>query len=151
MSTESPVVGPNTAKVLGDFASMPEPEYATEADIEAMIGMLSLGKPKRQMSKEEAEANLGQYVQILAGSRKADLEAAYDEMLRSKTFMPTVSEVYESVKGFEARRRYRKSRARHLVAIHRREWSPPVEMATAEDVAGIKELMDRRSGMGSGS
>lgn len=136
--SDNPVVGPKTALALGEFASLPEPPFATEGDIGEMIAMLSMGKPKRPMTDEEAKANLIQYKQIMTGARKADLDAAYEELLRTKTFMPTVAEVYDCVKGFEARRRFRKSRARHLVALHEREWAPPIKPVTPEDLAEMR-------------
>lgn len=141
--SDNPVVGPKTALALGEFANLPEPPFATEGDIGEMVAMLSMGKPKRPMTDEEAKANLIQYKQILTGARKADLDAAYEELLRTKTFMPTVAEVYECVKGFEARRRFRKSRARHLVALHEREWAPPIEKMTAEDLAEVMQDIER--------
>lgn len=137
----NPVVGPKTASELRAFADMPEPDYASEDDISSMVGMLSVGKAKRNMSKEETAAHLGQFIQVLAGARKCDLEAAYEELLRTHKFLPDVSEVYDCVKRFEAKRRYRKSRARFLAWKHDREWSPPVDPVTPEEAEQARAMV----------
>lgn len=138
-SSDNPIVGPKSAAILAEFASTPEPDFATEADIEAMVAMLATATIRRKASDDEADAQMSQFSKELLGARKADLDAAYSELVRAHKFMPTVAEVYSCVKGFESSRRYRKSRARNLVAIHKREWRPEVELVSPEEMEGLRE------------
>lgn len=137
--TEAPIVGPKSASILAEFADMPEPEFATESDIDAMVAMLATATVRRNASDAEVVASMAQFAKELLGARKADLDAAYSELVRTHKFMPTVSEVYACVKGFEVRRRHKKSRARHLVAIHKREWAPPIVPVSPDEIAALRE------------
>lgn len=138
MSGDNPVVGPNAARQLSEFAASPEPELATPEQVEVMIGKLAMVTAQAKVSDEEAAARLELYWLALNDIPVCDLRTAFTELVRSAKFLPTPAEVRTAALKPGASRRYAKSRAKHLAWLHEREWKPPVQAITAEELATLK-------------
>jgi len=138
MSGDNPVVGPNTARQLSEFAGAPEPELASRDQVEVMIGKLAMATAQAKVSEDEATARLELYWLALNDIPVCDLRAAFTDLVRTSKFLPTPAEVRTAALLPGARRRYAKSRARHLAWLHDREWKPPVQAITPEELATLK-------------
>ena len=116
-SGESPIVGPNTATELRNWLAIPEPqlEMPTEDRIDTMIARLSLATKERRSSYGEAKERLIIYWRALRDIPLVDLAAAFDELIKSQTFMPTPAEIRKAAFAFTAKRNFTRSRAKHLV------------------------------------
>lgn len=138
LSGESPVVGPKTAAALREFAAAQPALPLPERDqIDAMIARLSVATAKKATSKDEARELVDLYWRALRDLPLTDLHWAFDELLRTATFLPKPAEVRAMALRPAARRNYLRSRARHLAWKHDVEWRPPVELATPEDVQAV--------------
>lgn len=138
LSGETRVVGPKTAAMLSAFAEAPEPEPADMSVVETMIGRLAMATAQAKISDDEAAARLDIYWLALRDIPTADLRAAYVELVRTAKFLPTPAEVRTAALKAGSARRYAKSRARHLAWLHTKEWQPPVEAISAEEIAALK-------------
>jgi hypothetical protein len=138
MSGDNPVVGPNAARQLSEFAATPEPELASMQQVEVMIGKLAMATAQTKVSKEEADARLEIYWLALNDIPVDDLRAAFVDLVRTSKFLPTPAEVRAAALIPGARRRYAKSRARHLAWLHEREWRAPVETIKPEELEALK-------------
>lgn len=138
MSSDNPIVGPKTANQLRVFAAQPEPELATETQVEVMIGKLALATAQAKISEKEADARHELYWLALNDIPVCDLRAAFTDLIRNSKFLPTPAEVRAAALIPGARRRYAKSRAKHLAWLHEREWTPPVEAIPAGELATLK-------------
>ncbi|RPF70458.1 hypothetical protein [Aurantiacibacter spongiae] len=143
LSGDSPVVGPKTAGILLAFANEPEPATATEAQIETMIGKLAIATAQSKLSDREVEAKIEMYWIALRDLPLDDLRAAFVQLVRSSTFLPTPAEVRKAAMREGATRRYAKSRARHLAWLHDREWKPQGKMV---DPAEVRALLGTEGG-----
>lgn len=141
VSSESPVIGPNTASALQEWIDAPRPdlEPATIARIENMIARLSLATKERLVSGDEAKERLSLYWRALRDVPLADLGLAFDDVLKSSTFMPTPAEVRKAARAHTSRREYRLSRARHLIWLHRTNYVAPVPEV---DLVKLEDLDD---------
>jgi hypothetical protein len=145
-SGDSPVVGPKTADALQAYLDgpWPEPERPTQDRIDAMVSRLSLATKERRPSEQEARERLDLYWRALRDCTMLDLAAAFDDLLRTSTFMPTPAEVFQRASAAKAKREYRKSRARHLVWKHKQEWRKPIpddQRITAEEFQALRSIV----------
>lgn len=142
MSGDSVVVGPKTAAALRAFAEEPESALVTEVELTTMIGKLAMATAQPKMSRDESREQLKFYWLALRDLPVADLRGAFFELVKSKTFMPRPAEIRTAAIQQGADRRYAKSRARHLVWLHEREWTQPAEAVPPEELrkllAGVK-------------
>lgn len=143
MAGDSPVIGPNNAQALRNWLEQAETfeaslERPTQARVETMVTRLSIATVKRAITEAEAEEGHGLYWLVLKDVPLIDLAAAFTTLLRTAKFMPKPAEVYAAANAHTARRAYRMSRARWLISKHEREWLPPAELASPEDVQAIK-------------
>ncbi len=141
---ERSIIGPKTAAGLRTWIADAEAfeatlELPTRDRIENLIGLLSTATAVRHTSVEEAKAALDLYWRALRIVPLADLNACFDDLLRRSTFLPKPAEIYAAANRITTLRRYRISRARHLVWLHEQEWTPPIDNpVTPEDIAAIK-------------
>lgn len=147
---ESPVVGPKTATGLRTWINEAEAfeatlELPTRERIENMVGLLSTATAVRHTSTAEAKAALDLYWRALRVVPLADLNACFDDLLRRSTFLPKPAEIYAAANRITNLRRFRISRAKHLVWVHKHQWTPPVnDRVTPEDIAAIKAQVARQ-------
>ena len=66
-----------------------------------------------------------------------DLRAAFVDLVRTCTFLPTPAEVRKAALHKGAVRRHAKSRAGWLVKLHEREWKPAAELVRPEEVRAV--------------
>lgn len=143
-SGESKIIGPKTASTLKqwllDAQAFEEAlEMPTPDRVEALVGRLSLATAKRKITGDEAEEILNLYWRALKDTPIIDLAAAFDELLRTSTFLPVPAEIHTKAAAIRAARRYAISRARHLIWRHEREYiPPPSDLITAAELAEIK-------------
>jgi len=135
------VIGPKTAAALTAWIeAQPIPEVATEERIDNMIAKLGMATKERQLSKEANDARLDLYCRALRDVPVIDLGKGFDDLLRTCTFMPTPAEVYQAAKKHTHQRDWKVHRAKHLVWLHRQEWSPPREdtgRPTSDEISAI--------------
>lgn len=149
-SGESKIIGPKTAATLRQWIIEAEAyeaslERPTIERIENLIGRLSLATAKRKLADDEATEMHDLYWRALRNLPIIDLGAAFDELLRTATFLPVPAEIHTKAKAIGAARGYAISRAKHLVWRHEREYiPPPADLVTAEELAEIK----RQAGIG---
>lgn len=132
------MVGPKAARELMAFADAPEPPAAERGQVDVMIGKLALATAQARVSPDEAEERLGLYWLALNDIPVADLRWAFAELIKTATFLPTPAEVRRKALFPGDQRRFAKSRARHLVWLHKREWRDPADILPPEEV---KELL----------
>ena len=141
-SGDSPVIGPNSVGALEAFlAAQPALDMPTEERIDTMIARLAMATKERRQSVAESRERLALYWRTLRELPLVDLMRAFDDLLRTCTFMPTPAEVYAAANSYRRQREFKASRARHLIAKHNREWAPPLadeDRASPEDIAAIK-------------
>ena len=137
MSGDNPVVGPNTAKQLSEFAAAPEPEPVRRDQVEVMIGKLAMATAQAKVSDAEASERLELYWLALRDLTADDLRAAFVEMVQTSKFLPTPAEVRTAALKVGAARRYAKSRARHLAWKHSIEWRPPVAPIPESEIRAL--------------
>jgi hypothetical protein len=124
LSGDSPVVGPKSAAALRALIEQPDPPLASQPQVETMIGKLAMATAQAKVSEAEAEVRFEMYWMALRDLPLDDLRAAFVELVRTATFLPTPAEVRSATIRQGALRRYAKSRARHLVWKHETEWKP---------------------------
>ena len=136
-STDSPIVGPDTAKQLRAFAATPEPDLPANSDVEIMIGKLAMATAQAKVSKQEANERLEMYWLALRDIPTDDLRSAFLDLVRNSKFLPTPAEVRAAALRQGAPRRHAKSRARYLAFLHDRQWQPPQDYVPADELAGL--------------
>lgn len=137
LSGDSPIVGPETAAQLAEFAARPEPALPSPDQVETMIGKLAMATAQARVSDAEADARQEMYWIALRDIPADDLRAAFLELLRSSKFMPTPAEIRSTAVSKGALRRYAKSRARHLAWLHSQEWKPTSDLVGPEEVRAL--------------
>lgn len=137
MSGETKIVGPNTARQLSEFAAQPEPEAVRRDQVDVMIGKLAMATAQSKVSADEASERLELYWLALKDIPADDLRAAFVDIVRASTFLPTPAEVRTAAMKQGATRRYAKSRARHLAWRHEQEWRPATEIAPPDEVRAL--------------
>lgn len=154
LSGESKIIGPKAAQALRQWIADAEAFEArlampTPDRVESLVGRLSLATAKRKIAQAEAEEIHDLYWRALKDMPLVDLAAAFDDLLKSATFLPTPAEIHTKAATFRAARRYAISRARHLVWRHSVEWVPvPADLVTAADLAAIKAKTAQSLGIG---
>lgn len=121
---------------------MPSPER-----IENLVARLALATKERQLSKIEAKERFDLYWRALSDVPLPDLAKAFDQILKTATFMPTPGEVRTIASRHTALRSFRESRARHLVWLHENKWQAPIaeeDLVRPEDIAAIKEQVAKQ-------
>jgi hypothetical protein len=113
---------------------MPEREQ-----VEVMIAKLSLATANQKRSVDEEAERLELYWLTLRIYPLVDLRSAFLKLLRTCKFMPTPAEIDTVVQeeGYERRRRV--NRAKHLLMIHYREYTPPQEYVTAKELEDLRK------------
>lgn len=144
-SGNSPTVGPNTAGELRTFLdAQPSLDMPTQDRIDTMIGKLAIATKERRLSVAENSERLDVYWRALRDLPMIDLARGYDDLIRTKTWMPTPAEVRAAAMVYTKGRSFKASRARYLLMLHERNWSPPI---AAEDCADPSELDEIRKGI----
>ncbi|CAB5162420.1 hypothetical protein UFOVP152_27 [uncultured Caudovirales phage] len=138
MSGDSPIVGPETARQLVEFAAAPEPELARIDQVEVMIGKLAMATAQPKISPTEASERVELYWLALRDLPADDLRAAFLSIVRTAKFLPTPAEIRDAALKAGSARRYAKSRARHLAWKHSVEWQPPVTPISAGEIEQLK-------------
>lgn len=137
MSGQSPVVGPKTAAELRAYAAEPEPAPAERDQVDVMIAKLAMATAQSKVSQAEADERIDLYWLALKDIPCCDLRWAFAELVKTATFLPTPAEVRTKALVPGSRRRYAKSRARHLAWKHDVEWRPPVEPIDPAEVTAL--------------
>lgn len=141
---DSPVIGPNTAAELRAWIVDAEAfegglERPTEERIDTLVTRFSFATAKRAPTKAEAHEMHGLYWRVLRDVPLVDLARAFDDLLKTATFMPRPAEVRAAAFRYTAKRSYRLSRARFLVWKHEQEYRAPIEPVSAAEVEAIKQ------------
>jgi hypothetical protein len=109
--------------------------------VEVMIAKLSLATASQKRSQDEEAERLELYWMTLRIYPLIDLRSAFVKLLRTCKFMPTPAEI-DSVVQEEGRERRRKlMRAEYLLMIHHRDYVPPQEYVTAEELAELRSQL----------
>ncbi len=110
---------------------------AAVGDVEVMIGKLAMATAQAKVSPEEANERIEIYWLALRDIPVSDLRAAYVELVRTAKFLPTPAEIRTAALKAGSTRRFAKSRARYLAWRHSVEWTPPVQLVAADEVAAL--------------
>lgn len=137
LSSDSPVVGPKSAVALRAFAAEPEPPLAERDQVDVMIGKLALATAQPKVSDAEAGERLNLYWRALGDIPLEDLRQAFDQLLRTATFLPTPAEVRKAAMQQTGKRLYAKSRARYLAWKHDTEWRPAEDTIPPEELRAL--------------
>lgn len=146
LGSDSPVVGPASASQLRAYAEQPEPPLADQAQVETMIGKLAIATAQPKVSEAEAAARVDLYWLALRDLPVDDLRAAFVELVKTATFLPTPAEVRTAAVKQGSPRRFAKSRARYLAMLHDTKWKPPVPEADMVDPAEVRAFLAARFG-----
>lgn len=140
-SDHLPTIGPKTAEMLQQYVDAIKPPMPEREHVEVMIAKLSLATATPKRSVEEEAERLELYWMTLRIYPLADLRSAFIKLLRTCKFMPTTAEIDSVVQeeGYERRRRI--GRAKYLIQIHKREYVPPAEYVTAQELADLRAEM----------
>ena len=137
MGSDLPTIGPKSAETLQRYVDAPRPPMPEREQLEVMIAKLALATASQKRSQEEEAERLELYWLALRIYPLVDLRGAFVKLLRSCKFMPTPAEIDALVQQEGYDRRWRISRAKHLLMIHRREYTPPKEYVTADELAAL--------------
>ena len=148
-----PVVGPKSAQALRDYIAACEPPVATPVQINRMITRVANMMPSpRGLTDDESDERMATIRHALRHHALPDLHAAFDAILRTCRFFPTIAEIEALIAPVRGRRMARANRARLLVLKHEREWLPPVEeFATPAEIeevraAGVAAILAMKAG-----
>lgn len=136
-----PVPSPQDAAALRvaiDAAAPPMPE---KRQVEVMLTKLSVALPKAQTSAAEAGERLDLYWAGLKDIALPDLHFAFDALIKTARFFPTVAEVRAAAAPPMNMRAYRLSRMRMLLKRHDREWRPDPEALTDEERGEVRAFL----------
>lgn len=140
LSGDSPVVGPKTAGELQAYLDAPQPDWElpTPDRVQNLVSRMSLATAKSRISPEEAKETLDLYWRALKDIPIQHLGLAFDDLLKTATFMPKPAEIRAAALKYTARFDYLRSRARHLVWKHQMEYvAPPADPMPPEEVAAL--------------
>jgi len=137
LGSDSPVVGPHTAAALRTFAAEPEPPMVTQDEVETMLAKLAMATAQAKLTDAETDERMSLYWLALKDLPVADLRAAFVDLLRTSKFLPTPAEIHKAASAKGSKRRHAKSRARHLVWLHERDWKPVADVIPPEELAGL--------------
>jgi len=133
-----PTIGPKTAEMLQQYVDAAQPPMAEREHVEVMLAKLSLATANQRRSVEEEAERLELYWMTLRIYPLVDLRSAFLKLLRGCKFMPTPSEIDSVVQAEGSERRRKVGRARYLIQLHKRDYVPPVEYVTSEELAELK-------------
>src|SRR3546814_2578563 len=88
-----------------------------------MLGKLASALPKAKIDDAEAEARLAIYWSALRDIPLPDLRQAYDRLLKTSRFFPTIEEIRAAAHPSMAMRSYKRMRMQMLITRHDRERS----------------------------
>ena len=138
MGSDLPTIGPKSAETLQQYVDAPRPPMPEREQVEVMIAKLALATASQKRSQEEESERLELYWMTLRIYPLVDLRGAFLKLLRTCKFMPTPAEI-DSVVQEEGRARRRKlMRAEYLLMLHHRDYVPPKEYVTAEELAELR-------------
>lgn len=141
MGSDLPTIGPKSAETLQQYVDAPRPPMPDREQVEVMIAKLSLATASQKRSQDEEAERLELYWMTLRIYPLIDLRSAFVKLLRTCKFMPTPAEI-DSVVQEEGRERRRKlMRAEYLLMIHHRDYVPPQEYVTAEELAELRSQL----------
>lgn len=138
MGNDLPTIGPKSAETLQQYVDAPRPPMPEREQVEVMIAKLALATASQKRSQEEETERLELYWMALRIYPLIDLRSAFIKLLRTCKFMPTPAEIDALVQqeGYDRRRKV--NRAKHLLMIHHRDYTPPQEYVTAEELAELR-------------
>ena len=139
LSSDLPTIGPKSAEILQQYLNAAKPPMPEREQVEVMIAKLSLATANQKRSVDEEAERLELYWLTLRIYPLVDLRSAFLKLLRTCKFMPTPAEIDTVVQeeGYERRRRV--NRAKHLLMIHYREYTPPQEYVTAKELEDLRK------------
>lgn len=139
LSGDLPTIGPKSAEILQQYINAAKPPMPEREQVEVMIAKLSLATANQKRSVDEEAERLELYWLTLRIYPLVDLRSAFLKLLRTCKFMPTPAEIDSVVQeeGYERRRRV--NRAKHLLMIHYREYTPPKEYVTAKELEDLRK------------
>ena len=138
MGSDLPTIGPKSAETLQQYVDAPRPPMPEREQVEVMIAKLALATASQKRSQDEESERLELYWMTLRIYPLVDLRGAFLKLLRTCKFMPTPAEI-DSVVQEEGRARRRKlMRAEYLLMLHHRDYVPPKEYVTAEELAELR-------------
>ena len=138
MGNDILTIGPKSAEILQQFVDAPRPPMPEREQVEVMIAKLSLATATQKRSVDEEAARLELYWMTLRIYPLVDLRSAFLKLLRTCKFMPTPAEIDSVVQDEGYNRRRRINRAQYLLQIHKRDYVPPQEYVTAEELQELR-------------
>lgn len=138
MSNDEPTIGPKSAEILQNFLDAPRPPMPEREQVDVMIAKLSLATANQKRSVDEEAERLELYWMTLRIYPLIDLRSAFLKLLRTCKFMPTPAEIDSVVQAEGSERRRKRVRASYLLQIHKRDYVPPQEYVTAEELAELR-------------
>ena len=142
MGDHLPTIGPKTAEMLQQYVDAARPPMPEREQVEVMIAKLSLATANQKRSVEEEAERLELYWMTLRIYPLVDLRSAFIKLLRTCKFMPTPAEIDSIVQEEGSARRRRVVRARYLIQLHKRDYVPPAEYVTAEELADLRSSLE---------
>jgi hypothetical protein len=139
MSHDEPTIGPKSAEILQKFLDSPRPPMPEREQVDVMIAKLSLATANQKRSVDEEAERLELYWMTLRIYPLIDLRSGFLKLLRTCKFMPTPAEIDSVVQAEGSERRRKRARASYLLQIHKREYVPPQEYVTAEELAELRK------------
>ena len=141
MSNDEPTIGPKSAEILQNFLDGPRPPMPEREQVDVMIAKLSLATANQKRSVDEEAERLELYWMTLRIYPLIDLRSAFLKLLRTCKFMPTPAEIDSVVQAEGSERRRKRVRASYLLQIHKRDYVPPQEYVTAEELAELRSQL----------
>ena len=141
MSSDEPTIGPKSAEILQNFLDAPRPPMPEREQVDVMIAKLSLATANQKRSVDEEAERLELYWMTLRIYPLIDLRSAFLKLLRTCKFMPTPAEIDSVVQAEGSERRRKRVRASYLLQIHKRDYVPPQEYVTAEELAELRSQL----------
>lgn len=139
MSQDEPTIGPKSAEILQKFLDGPRPPMPEREQVDVMIAKLSLATANQKRSVDEEAERLELYWMTLRIYPLIDLRSGFLKLLRTCKFMPTPAEIDSVVQAEGSERRRKRARASYLLQIHKRDYVPPQEYVTAEELAELRK------------
>lgn len=139
MSHDEPTIGPKSAEILQKFLDGPRPPMPEREQVDVMIAKLSLATANQKRSVDEEAERLELYWMTLRIYPLIDLRSGFLKLLRTCKFMPTPAEIDSVVQAEGSERRRKRARASYLLQIHKRDYVPPQEYVTSEELAELRK------------
>ncbi|MCK0531466.1 hypothetical protein [Sphingobium agri] len=149
--TDLPVVGPVSAAHLREYVASCQPPMPAREQIERMIGRIAVMMPSPKLTDKEAAERLSLYGRALSVHALPDLHAAFDVIVRTCRFFPTVAEIEAIIAPIKGRRTRREGTARMILLKHEREWSEPQENLTADEAQLLGSILADPMGKNEGA